>query len=144
MKIAVGSDHRGFAQKTMILQFFMQEKQHLFIDIGTLTDERTDYPIYAQKAVAMLQAHEVDAAILLCGSGIGMAIAANRNRHIRAGVAWNQEVAYVARAHDNVNVLVIPSDFVADDQVAPIIESWLKAQFLNDRYEQRLDMIDGK
>ena len=72
-----------------------------------------------------------------------MAVAANRFPHIIAGVAWNQEVARVARAHDNVNVLVIPSDFVADDQLIRIVESWLNAEFLGGRYAERLEMIDG-
>ena len=144
MKIVIGSDHRGFAQKKMILDFFAREQQHTFIDVGTMSDERTDYPIYAHKAVAMLQAKMVDAAILLCGSGIGMAAAANRYSHILAGVAWNQDVARVARAHDNVNVLVIPSDFVADDQLIKIIEAWLYAEFLGGRYAVRLEMIDRK
>ena len=142
MKIVIGADHRGFAQKKIILDFFAREQQHTFIDVGTMNDERTDYPIYAQKAVALLQAKMADVAILLCGSGIGMAIAANRFPHILAGVAWNQEVARVARAHDNVNVLVIPSDFVADDQLIKIVEAWLYAEFLGGRYAARLEMID--
>lgn len=144
MKIAIGADHRGFAQKKIILDFFAREQQHVLIDVGTMSDERTDYPIYAQKAVAMLQAKMVDAAILLCGSGIGMAVAANRYPHVIAGVAWNQEIARVARAHDNVNVLVIPSDFVADDQVIRIIDAWQHAEFLGGRYAERLEMIDVK
>lgn len=144
MRIAIGADHRGFAQKIIILDFFAKEKQHTCIDVGTMSEERTDYPIYAQKAVAMLQAQMVDLAILLCGSGIGMAIAANRYPHIQAGVAWNREVARLARAHDNVNVLVIPSDFVANEQVMHIVESWLYAEFLGGRYAERLEMIDRK
>lgn len=144
MKIAVGADHRGFAQKKIILDFFAREQQHMPVDVGTMSDERTDYPIYAQKAVALLQAKMVDAAILLCGSGIGMAVAANRFPHVIAGVAWNQEVARVARAHDNVNVLVIPSDFVADDHLIRIVDAWLHAEFLGGRYAERLDLIDRK
>lgn len=143
MKIVIGADHRGFAQKKIILDFFAREKQHTLIDVGAMTDERTDYPVYAHKAVAMLQAKMVDAAILLCGSGIGMAVAANRYPRVIAGVAWNREVACVARAHDNVNVLVIPSDFVSDDQLIPIIDGWLYAEFLGGRYAARLEMIDG-
>ena len=144
MKIVIAADHRGFAQKKIILDFFAREheQQHAFVDVGTMNDERTDYPVYAQKAVALLQAKMADAAILLCGSGIGMAIAANRYPHVLAGVAWNQEVARVARAHDNVNVLVIPSDFVADDQLIKIVEAWLYAEFLGGRYAARLEMID--
>lgn len=142
MKIAIGADHRGLAQKKMIQDFFAREHTHTLIDVGTMSDERTDYPVYAQKAVAMLQAGMADAAILLCATGIGMAIAANRYTHVRAGVAWNLEVARLARAHDNVNVLVIPSDFVTDDSVNKIVEAWLHAEFLGGRYAERLSMID--
>ena len=129
-------------KKKIITDFFAKENQHSCTDVGTLSEERTDYPIYAQKAVALMQAGMVDAAILLCGSGIGMSIAANRYAHIQAGIAWNREVARLARAHDNVNVLVIPSDFVSNDQLIQIVESWLYAEFLGGRYAERLAMID--
>ena len=144
MRIALGSDHRGFNQKNLLLQFFAKEERHNCTDIGTLTQERTDYPIYAAKAVALLQAQAVDCAVLLCGSGIGMAMAANRYKQVRAGVAWNNDVARLARAHDNVNVLVIPSDFVADEKLVQLVESWLYAEFLGGRYAERLEMIDQK
>ncbi|MEX0849806.1 MAG: RpiB/LacA/LacB family sugar-phosphate isomerase [Candidatus Dependentiae bacterium] len=142
MKIAIGSDHRGFEQKNIILAYFAESADHQLIDVGTESDERTDYPPFAQKVVHLMQKGEVQAGILLCGSGIGMAIAANRYPSIFAGVVWNRTIARLAREHDNVNVLVLPSDFIANDEVIPIVNAWLQASFFGGQYEMRLKMID--
>lgn len=142
MKIAIGSDHRGFKQKEVLVNFFVQETDIVCIDIGTHDKERTDYPVYAQKAAALILGGSVDMAILLCGSGIGMATAANRFPGIIAGVVWNIDIARIAREHDNVNVLVIPSDYVEDALVVPMVKAWLEARFLGGRYADRLMMID--
>jgi ribose 5-phosphate isomerase B len=142
MKIAIGSDHRGFEQKNIILAYFAESLDYQFIDVGTESNKRTDYPPFAQRVAHLVQQEEVDAGVLLCGSGIGMAIAANRYSSIFAGVVWNQEIARLAREHDNVNVLVLPSDFVANDKVVPIVNAWLQASFFEGQYEKRLEMID--
>ena len=140
MKIAIGADHKGFAQKELI-------KKNLntaidWIDVGTFDTKRTDYPIFAQKVAQLIQKKEVQAGLLLCATGIGMAISANRFANIYAGLVWNKKIAKLAKEDDNVNVLVIPSDFVSNDQLIPIITSWLNAQFKGERYQQRLDIID--
>ena len=143
MKIAIGADHRGFKQKTIILSALAQEADVACIDVGTETSERTDYPIYAQAVVRLMLNGEAQLGILLCGSGAGIAIAANRYTGIYAGVAWLAEVAAVIKEHDNVNVLVIPSDYVSDEQVMPIVKAWLQARFKEGRYAERLCMIDA-
>lgn len=143
MIIALGTDHRGFKHKEYI-------KTHLhvpgiaieFQDFGTHTQERTDYPLFVTPVCRALQQGKAQAGILLCGSGIGMAIAANRFRSIYAAVVWNDAVAQAAKEDDNVNVLVIPSDFITDVQVIVCIVAWLSADFKKGRYQQRLDMID--
>ena len=142
MKIAIGSDHRGFEQKDIILVYFAKNTDYQIVDVGTNSEERTNYPPFAQKVVQLMKQKEVDAGILLCGSGIGMAIAANRYPSIFAGVVWNKKIARLAREHDNVNVLVLASDFIENDEVLPIINAWLKASFLQGQYETRLQMID--
>lgn len=141
-RLVIAADHRGFKQKSIILAYVARKTAITCIDVGTDSDERTDYPIYAHKAVAQLAAHKVDGALLLCGSGAGMAIVANRTPHIYAAVVWNATVAREVKEDDNCNVLVIPSDFVADDQVCELVDAWLQATFKGGRYAERLAMID--
>lgn len=143
MKIAIGADHRGFEQKNIILQK-LADASYEFLDVGTYSNERTDYPIYAEKVVQLMHEGQAQAGILLCGNGIGMALAANRHPQIYAGVAWNVQIAQKAKEHDNVNVLVIPSDYVSEEQLIPLIKSWLDAHFNNGRYAERIKMIDNE
>ena len=140
MKIAIGADHRGFEQKQRIISYFASQIE--FIDVGTDSMDRTDYPLYARKVVDLMAKQEVDAGILLCGSGMGMAIAANRYKDIYAGVVWNKEIARMAKEDDNINLLVLPSDFIQNDQLIPIVNAWLQATFKGGRYAERLAMID--
>lgn len=143
MNIAVGADHRGYAQKELL-----KNKRELaghtieWVDAGAFDAQRSDYPEYAQLVAQKVSAHEVDCGILLCGTGTGMAMAANRFAAVHAGVAWNVTVAQRCKEEDNVNVLVIPSDFVDDAQMVAMVQAWLTAKFKNGRYEQRIDMID--
>ena len=139
MKIAIGADHHGFAGKEYIKQ---QLNDIEWVDVGTFNEERTDYPIFAQKACKALLEGEVDCAVLLCGTGIGMAIAANRFPKIYAGLAWNSEIARLSKEDDNVNVLVLPSDFVSPEQMVAMIRAWLSATFNQGRYQERIAMID--
>jgi ribose 5-phosphate isomerase B len=139
MKIAIGADHRGFALKEFI-------KEHVafveWVDVGTYDDQRTDYPIYAEKVVALMQTGQVQCGILICSSGGGMAIAANRHKNMYAVVAWNVEIAKQCKAEDNCNVLVLPSDFVTCEDAIEMIEAWLAEKFKGGRYAERIAMID--
>lgn len=143
-RIAIGSDHRGFELKQLLKDFgYIGPHKIEWNDVGTFTSERTDYPVYTLKVVTLLRHHEVDKGILLCGSGIGVAIAANRFKEIYAGVAWNPEVARSAREDDNVNILSLPADYLTIHEVPPIVEAWLSAEFKKGRYQERLDMVDS-
>jgi len=143
LKIGIGTDHRGFAYKEVVkLDVSWGDFAIEWHDVGAYSDERTDYPIYAHKAVQALQKKEIQYAVLLCGSGVGMAIAANRFPNIYAAVAWNSDVARAAKADDNVNVLCIPADYVTLEQTREIIQAWLAASFKGGRYQRRLEMID--
>ncbi len=141
-RLVIAADHRGFKQKSIIIAYLTRETAITCIDVGTHSEERTDYPLYAHKAIEQLNARAVDGAILLCGSGAGMAITANRVPGIFAAVVWNTKIAQAVKADDNCNVLVIPSNFVADDQVCAIVNAWLQATFKGERYAERLAMID--
>lgn len=141
--IVIATDHRGFALKEFLI------KQHdikgipvRWIDVGAHSDERTDYPLYAQAALQQLKNNKAQLGVFLCGSGGGMAIAANREKQIRAVVAWNEKSARTAREDDNANILVLPADFVHESQVLGIVHAWLSAGFKGGRYAERLQMID--
>lgn len=140
MRISIGADHRGYDLKVKIIEHF---KDIQWIDVGTDSKERTDYPIYAKKVCNSILKKEADLGILLCGSGIGVGIAANRFKGIYAGVCWNAEIAKFAKADDNINVLVLPADFVVPEQAFLSINIWLETEFKNGYYQKRLDMIDA-
>ncbi|HSC24866.1 MAG TPA: RpiB/LacA/LacB family sugar-phosphate isomerase [Candidatus Babeliales bacterium] len=139
MKIAIGTDHRGFLHKEFI-------KKHItsieWIDVGAYNQDRTDYPLYADKVVNCIINKVACAGILICSSGGGMAIAANRHKYIYAVVAWNKEIARQCKQEDNANILVLPSDFISYDDAVEMIHEWLMQTFKEGRYAQRIAMID--
>jgi len=139
MKISIGTDHRGYDLKLQIIEHF---KEVEWIDVGTNSKERTDYPIFAKKVCNNILKKESELGILLCGSGVGVGIAANRFRGIYAGVCWNTEIAKLAKGDDNINVLVLPADFVSKEQALLIIKSWLETEFKGGHYQKRLEMIE--
>lgn len=141
MKIAIGSDHRGFLQK----QFLIESLQFAtWVDVGCFSQERCDFPFFAQDVAFKVQNKEVDAGILLCGTGIGMSIAANRFKGVYAALVWNVEVARLSKEHNNANVLVLPSDMLSQDQIKQMVFAWQQAVFLGGRYQERIGMIDSK
>lgn len=145
MKIAIGADHRGFDLKEYIKKHVIFKEQPItWFDVGAHSKERSDYPIFSQLVVDEMKEGNVTYGILICGSGVGMSIAANRTPGIYAAIAWNKEVAAVSKEHDNANVLVLPSDFVSEKQAGEMIIAWLSAQFKEGRYRERLDLIDGE
>lgn len=143
MKLAIGADHRGFEYKEYIQAHkFVTPSAISWLDVGTFTADRTDYPLYATQVAELVAAGTVDRGILICGSGIGMVIAANRYKGVYAAIAWNETVAHFAAEHDKVNVLSIPSDFVTEHMAVAMIQEWLSTSFLGGRYQQRIDLID--
>lgn len=145
MNIAIGADHRGFDHKEYIKkQVILKENPITWIDVGATSKERSDYPIFAQLVVQEMEQGNADYGILICGSGVGMAIAANRTPGIYAAIVWNKEVAAVSKEHDNANILVLPSDFVSKEQSVEMVIAWLQARFKEGRYQERLDMIDSQ
>ncbi len=143
MNIAIGADHRGFTCKTSIKQYVVGADDPIaWIDVGAFDEERSDYPVFAEAVSRSMLQGEAQKGVLLCGSGIGMAIVANRFPGIYSGVAWNEDVGRLSKEHDNVNLLVIPTDFVSHELAAAIINAWLTAEFKGGRYQERLDMIN--
>jgi ribose 5-phosphate isomerase B len=139
MKIAIGADHNGFRGKEYIKQ---QLGDIEWVDVGTFDEKRTDYPIFAKKVSEALLSGQAQQGILLCGTGVGMAITANRFPGVYAGLVWNEEIARLAKEDDKVNILVLPADFVSLDQLVAMVKAWQTAQFNEGRYAKRIAMID--
>lgn len=139
-KIIVGSDHGGFKLKQTVKKL-LKEKELEVSDAGTDSENSCDYPDFAYKAAGRLAAGEFDAGILICKSGIGMSIAANRVPGIRAALCYNHEAAVLARAHNDANVLVLGSRFVDDAEAAKILQAFLITEFEGGRHTKRVEKL---
>jgi ribose 5-phosphate isomerase B len=143
ISIVVGADHRGYFLKEYCKNNFRSQRYIIsWHDVGAFNIERSDYPVFAQAAVEEMLHDRASRAILFCGTGVGMAVAANRFRGIFAGVAWNEDVARRCKEDDNINALVIPADYIKENMLLPIVTAWLHAEFKHDRYEKRIAMIN--
>ena len=140
--IALGADHGGFKVKEEIKRYF-DEKEIKYKDYGTFNDERTDYPIYAEKVAKGVQNNECDLGILICKSGAGMTVTANKFKGIREAMATNEEMAKFIKSDDNINILVIPAEYLKTSQIVAIIRIWVATEFKNGRYAERLQMIEN-
>ena len=141
-RIYVGADHAGFALK----QALVAELRRLGyepVDVGPATlDPADDYPDFARPVAAAVSGGEVQRGVLTCGTGLGMAAAANRYPHVRAAVAWNPEVAELSRRHNDANVLVLPARFITDVQGTEILRRFLDTAFEGGRHQRRVEKID--
>jgi ribose 5-phosphate isomerase B len=141
MKIALAADHAGFEDKEK-LKKTLDEMGIAYDDMGTDSCDSVDYPDYARKVGEAVADGEYDRGLLLCGSGTGMAIAANKVPGIRAAVAWNEDIAKLSRQHNDANVLSIPARFISQDEVNRIVKAWFSADFEGGRHERRVEKIE--
>lgn len=141
MNIAIGADHRGYALKQEIQKLMPELGWH---DCGTSSPEITDYPLYAHAVVRAVLTKTATQGVLLCGTGVGMAIAANRHPGIYAALVWNADVAKRAKEEDYANILVMPSDYVTAQQAVTMIKAWLNAESKEGRYKERVIAIDNQ
>lgn len=139
--IAIGSDHGGYNLKEEIKKY-LNEIGIEYKDFGTDSEERTDYPIYAKKVAESIQKKECDKGILLCKSGCGMAIVANKFKGIRAGLVINENEAKFAKADDDINVITISGKNTSIEEAIKIIRMWLGTEFKGGRYQERIEMIN--
>ena len=139
--IAIGSDHGGYKLKEEITKYF-DEKGIEYRDFGTDSEERTDYPIYAKKVAQAVQSKECEGGILLCRSGYGMTVVANKFKGIRAASISNEEAAKFAKADDDINVITLGGDYLTINEAICIIINWLATEFKGGRYAERLEMIN--
>ncbi len=141
MKIAIGSDHRGVGIKAKIIGA-VRELGHGIQDFGTHNENSVDYPDFAQSVCQAITTGEADRGILICGTGIGMAIAANKFRGVRAANCYDEVMAEMCRRHNNVNVLCLPGDLIGERPVDDLVNIWLATDFEAGRHQRRLEKID--
>ena len=142
MKIAIAADHAGFEGKERVKKT-LDEIGVEYTDMGTNSVDSVDYPDYARKVGEAVAAGEFDKGILVCGSGTGMAIAANKVPGIRAAVAWNEEIARLSRQHNNANVLSLAARYITDEEQSKIVKAWLSTDFEGGRHERRVEKIEA-
>lgn len=140
MKIAIACDHAGLQLKNTIISHF---KEVTFDDAGTFTEESCDYPDYISKAVFQVRDGQADAAIVICGSGIGASIVANKVKGIRAALCFNCYMAEMSRRHNNANVLALGARVIGEDIALRIVDVWLKSGFDGGRHQRRIDKISA-
>jgi ribose 5-phosphate isomerase B len=138
--IAIGCDHAGFEYKEDIISF-LEGKGLEYKDFGTYSTDSVDYPDFAHPVASSVENHETAFGILLCGSANGVAITANKHQHIRAAVCWGEELAELARKHNDANIICIPSLFVREGDVEKMIEIFIHTDFDGGRHERRVEKI---
>ncbi|BAU22663.1 ribose 5-phosphate isomerase [Caldimicrobium thiodismutans] len=141
MKIVIASDHAGFFLKEKIKDFLINEN-YLVEDVGTHSSVSVDYPEYGFKAIQKLLNGEADRGILICGTGIGMSIIANRFSKIRAALCHEPFSAQMARRHNNANVLVLGGRLIGDGMAVEVVRAFLETEFDGGRHERRINLID--
>ncbi len=140
MKIAIGSDHRGFESKEQI-KAIINQLGYEFIDIGTNNNSPSDYPDSAYLAATAVANGQADRAILICGTGIGMCIAANKIKGIRAALCHDELSAQISRHHNDANVLCLSGDMVGEVLLRKMVEAWLNTDFHGGRHQRRVNKI---
>ncbi len=138
--IALGADHAGFEKKEQ-LKAALDALGVGYEDMGTFSEASVDYPDIARKVAESIASGEFEQGVLVCGSGTGMAIAANKVRGVRAAVAWNEDIARLARQHNNANILSLAARFTPDEELKKIVNAWFEADFEGGRHETRVNKM---
>ena len=139
--IAIGADHGGYKLKEEIKKY-LEEKNIEYKDFGCDSEERTDYPIFGKAVAEAVQSKECEKGILICGTGFGMSIVANKFKGIRCASCWNEEVAKFLKAHNDANIIALPGKYMNVSQAVAILRIWLGTEFLGGRHSERLQMIN--
>ena len=138
LKIAIGADHAGFEYKKELIESLNAAEVK---DFGTYSDASADYPDFAHPVASAVESGDFDFGILVCGSGNGVAITANKHQGIRAGLCWDNEVAKLVRMHNNANVICIPVRFIELEIAIASIQAFLNTEFEGGRHQTRVDKI---
>lgn len=140
LTLAIGSDHAGYEFKE-VLKNWLNNNGYTVKDFGTHSLDSVDYPDFAHPVASAVEKKEFDLGILLCGSANGVAITANKHQGIRAALCWTDEIAVLARQHNNANIVCIPARFTTEEQALKILSSFLNTSFEGGRHEKRVEKI---
>ncbi len=140
MKIAIGSDHAGFEMKSKLL-LWLKENNLEYYDFGTFSEASVDYPDYAHAVSNAVESGEYERGILICGTGLGMSISANKHQGIRAALCWQEEIARLSRTHNDANILCLPGRFMEGEQAVKLVKIFLETGFEGGRHERRIKKI---
>jgi len=140
MKVAIGGDHAGYDYKKQLVTF-LEKEGHEVKDFGPDSDASVDYPDHVHPLAEAVENGEQTLGILLCGSANGVAMTANKHQGIRAGIAWEEELAELTRQHNNANIICIPARFLDYDKAQSIVKTFLATDFEGGRHERRVDKI---
>lgn len=140
MHVCLASDHRGFQVKQRLAQSIVQQGYEV-TDVGADSDKACDYPDFAKIVASKVSRNEADRGILICGTGIGMAIVANKFPGVRAASCYDEVLVELSRRHNDVNVLCLPGDLIGDRQIDDLVLMWLRTEFEGGRHEGRLTKI---
>lgn len=139
-RIAVGCDHAGFAYKELVKKMLTDEG-YAVKDFGTFSEDSVDYPDFVHPLADSIERKEYDLGVLLCGSANGVAITANKHQKIRAAIAWQNEIAALARKHNDANVICIPARFVTEEEAKEFVKTFLSSSFEGGRHAGRVNKI---
>lgn len=140
MKVAVGCDHGGFVLKDAVIST-LEELGAQVVDFGTYSTESVDYPVYGKKVADAVASGECDLGVVMCGTGIGISIVANKVKGIRAAVVTNEFMAEMTRRHNNANVIALGGRVITPEEAKVLVKAWYTAQFEGGRHQKRIDMI---
>lgn len=140
MKIAIGADHGGFKLKEEIKKY-LEEKEIEYVDFGTNSEERVDYPVIAKNVCKSVQQKQTDFGIVICKTGYGMSIVANKFKGIRCATCYNEESAKFAKLHNNINVLGLGAEYISTNEAICILRMILATEFESGRHLERLNII---
>lgn len=138
--LAIGSDHAGYDLKLKVIKY-LEAKGILYKDYGTYSTKSVDYPDYANMVAEAIGKGEHSMGILICGSGVGVSITANRHKHIRCGLCWEPEIARLSRKHNNANVLALGGRFIGEELAGKIIDAFLETEFEGGRHATRVEKM---
>lgn len=141
IKLAIGSDHAGFELKQHLIDYLKSKNQPVD-DKGCYSLERADYPDYGHAVSMAVLNKEAEFGILMCGSGNGINMSANKHKGIRAALCWNSEIASLARQHNDANILVLPARYISTDEAEKCVDVFLTAKFEGGRHQARIEKID--
>lgn len=141
LTVAIGCDHAGFSIKKPILDY-LEKMDYNILDMGTYSENSVDYPDFAHPVAYAVEEGKANIGIVICGSANGVAMAANKHAGIRAAICWNEEVAKLARSHNNANVLALPARFISVSQAIHMLEIFIDTPFEGGRHAKRVEKIN--